>query len=242
MVIVRVHPDLTAVAEAGAALFAEKAAAAQAERGMFHVALSGGSTPKAMFRLLAAEPYLSGIDWSRVSVYWGDERAVGPKSTSSNYRTAREALLRHVKIPAAQIFRIEGERDPAAAAADYEARLRKAWPTAPFPPFDLVYLGMGEDGHTASLFPHSEVLTEEQAWVAAVHVPQLDAWRITLTPPAINAARMVVFLVAGADKAARVQSVLNREHHEHDQPAQMIHPQGVLLWLIDEAASRAKSR
>jgi 6-phosphogluconolactonase len=240
MVIVRVHQDLAALVEAGAALFAEKAAAAQAERGMFHVALSGGSTPRAMFKRLAAEPHRSGIDWARVSVYWGDERAVAPKDSASNYRMARESLLRHVPIPAAQVHRIEGERDPAAAAADYEERLRKIWPNAPFPVFDLVFLGMGADGHTASLFPHTDVLDEQTAWVAAVNVPQLDAWRITLTAPVLNAAHMAVFLVAGADKAARLESVLGRKQHPHDQPAQLIHPQGVLLWLIDEAASGPK--
>lgn len=236
MVIYRIYPDAPTLADGAAQLFADKAAAAQADHGMFYVVLSGGSTPKAMFKRLSAEPYRSKIEWGKVSVFWGDERPVPPKHADSNFKMAREALLRHVPIPPHQVHRMEGERDPQEAAADYEKMLRSIWKDAGHPQFDLIFLGMGDDGHTASLFPHTAALDEKRAWVRANHVPQLDTWRITLTAPAINAARCVAFLVSGESKRVRLHAVLNGEHKPYDQPSQLIKPPRVLIWMLDQDA------
>jgi 6-phosphogluconolactonase len=208
----------------------------------FSVALSGGSTPRALFRLLAAAR--DRIDWSAVHVFWGDERHVPPDHADSNYRMARETLLDHVSIPAANIHRIPGEDpDAAHAAALYEEELVEAFALAPrqLPRFDLVLLGLGAEGHTASLFPDSAALHERERRVVAVFVPKLDAHRITLTPPVLNHAAAVIFLVSGADKAAALAAVLDGEREGERQvdlyPAQIVRPEhGTLLWLVDRAA------
>lgn len=244
---IRVVPDTAALHRAGAEAFAADAIRAVAARGRFAVALSGGSTPKGMFALLAGDPTLRAcVPWEKLHVFWGDERPVGPDHADSNYRMAREALLAHVPIPGTQVFRIRGEApDPAQAAAEYEATLRAALgggadaPDDTLPAFDLVLLGLGPDGHTASLFPGTTALAETRRWVVSNWVGKLDSERITLTAPLLNAARHVLFLAGGDDKAPALKSVLEGPFEPQQLPAQLIHPEaGPLTWLVDAAAAR----
>jgi 6-phosphogluconolactonase len=236
-----IHADPAALARAVAERGAELARAACAARGAFHVALAGGSTPRLLYRLLASE-YRGQIDWSRTHVYFGDERCVGPDHPDSNYGMAREALLRHVAIPPGQIHRIEAEDpDPRAAARRYADLLHRQLPR-PHPhgtvQFDLVLLGLGPDGHVASLFPGTAILDEQRAWVAAVHVDRLQAWRISVTFPVINAARHIVLLVAGDDKASIIRDVIGKPDPAARYPAGRLRPAGELEWFIDHAAAR----
>ena len=205
--------------------------------GRFVVVLSGGSTPRALYRLLATDAYAARIDWSRVHVFWGDERCVPPDDANSNYRMACEALLDHVAIPAPQVHRIHGEDAPHLAAAAYERELRAAFPNGT-PRFDLVLLGMGDNGHTASLFPHLTAVREPARWVVAEHVPEVAMWRVTLTPPALNAAAAVLFIATGAEKASMLRQVLQGPRTPEALPAQSIAPTaGHLTWLVDAAAA-----
>ena len=225
-----------------------------AARGRFTVALSGGSTPRALYRLLASgdEPYHRLIPWDSVHFFWGDERHVPPDHPDSNYRMAREALLDHVPVPAVNVHRIRGEApDAAVAAAAYEEELRGFFQPAPgeAPRFDLVLLGLGPEGHTASLFPGSPALHETGRWVAAPWVEAHHTFRVTLTPPVLNAAARVVFLVSGADKAAALRAVIDFEGDSEGErdvdryPAQVVRPAaGTLLWLVDRAAAGSLSR
>jgi 6-phosphogluconolactonase len=238
---IRIFADVQALSEAAAHEWVRSAHEAVAARGRFTVALSGGSTPKRLYQLLAAEPFRSQLDWGRVEIFWGDERCVPPDHADSNYRMAREALLTHLPIPAEHVHRIEAERsDRDAAARDYEATLARVFgiavSTEP-PAFDLVLLGMGPDGHTASLFPHTAALEETKRWVVANPVPQLHTERLTLTRPILNRAREVLFLVAGADKAERVVEVLTGPADPLRLPSQSIQPEGQLLWFLDRAAA-----
>jgi 6-phosphogluconolactonase len=240
--IIRIFADKEALSEAGAREFVRCAGEACAARGRFTVALSGGSTPKRLYQLLAAEPFRSQVDWGRVEIFWGDERCVPPDHPDSNYRMAREAMLEHLPIPAEHIHRMEAERtDRDAAAQDYQdvlARVFYGKSTGPEPPaLDLVLLGMGPDGHTASLFPHTDALRETRRWVVANHVPQLNTDRLTMTRPALNRAREVLFLVAGADKTERLVEVLTGPADPIRLPSQSIQPDGQLLWFLDRAAA-----
>ena len=234
-----------ALMEAGAAAFVAASRAAITAHGRFVTALSGGSTPRALFALLASERFAASVDWSRVHVCWGDERAVPPDAAASNYRMAREALLDHVPIPASQVYRIRGEDPPMKAAADYEQTLRTLFATPVGPPrpepvarFDLVLLGMGDNGHTASLFPGLHAVREAERWVVAESVAEVGMWRITLTPVVLNAAAEVVFLVGGADKAAMLHRVLDGPVDPDALPAQIVAPHhGRLRWLVDTGAA-----
>jgi len=221
--------DAAALAESAAARFSHAAQEAITERGWFRVALSGGSTPRALFqRLNDTQTYP--VEWGRVHVLWSDERAVPPDHPDSNYHMAHEALLAQVPIPPAQVHRIMAERPPQAAAARYEEVL-DALPGGDT--LDLVLLGMGADGHTASLFPGTAALNEQARRVVENYVPQMSAWRITSTAPYINRARRVWFLVSGADKAATLAAVLHGPHDPARYPAQMIAPHsGQLCWLL----------
>ena len=248
---IEVAADRAALMEAGASAFVATARAAIGTRGRFVTALSGGSTPRALFELLATERFASSIDWSRVHVCWGDERAVPPDAAASNYRMAREALLDRVPIPASQIHRIHGENPPQVAAEAYERALRTLFATPVGPPrsdrgacFDLVLLGMGDNGHTASLFPGLLAVREAERWVVAEFVSEVDMWRITLTPVVLNAAAEVVFVLAGADKAAMLHRVLDGPVRPEALPAQIVAPsRGRLRWLVDtEAAARLEGR
>jgi 6-phosphogluconolactonase len=243
-----IFPTFERLARAAAERFVDTASEAIAANGRFSVALSGGSTPRPVYSLLASEAFAGRIDWAKVHVFWGDERCVPPDDPQSNYRTARGALLDAVPLPPENIHRIRGEDDPERAAAAYERELRTFFGTAPdgktpASGFDLVFLGMGDDGHTASLFPGSPALRETARWVSAQYVESVSMWRITLTPVIINAARNVIFLVSGGDKAERLREVLEEPEQPELLPAQAIKPAGGrLLWLVDEAAAARLKR
>jgi 6-phosphogluconolactonase len=237
-----VEADPAALARRAAQYFVEMAGEAVEAEGRARIAISGGSTPKAAFELLADpnQPWCNRMPWPELDLYWVDERCVPPGDPDSNYRMAREALLDHVPLGPEQIHRIEGELDPASAAALYESELRSTFQLegAENPRFDLVALGLGDDGHTASLFPHTNALHEMTRLVAANHVPQKDAWRITLTWPVINHARSVFFLAAGAEKAAILREVLSGQHDPERLPSQLIWPSsGILTFILDRAAA-----
>jgi len=250
---IKVYPDPTSLAWAAAEHFVAQATEAVAARGLFTVALSGGSTPRSTYALLASadnadrsgrqhpREFALRVDWPRVHVFWGDERCVPPDHTDSNYCMGREVLLDHVPIPRRNVHRIRGEMEPEQAANEYERTLQSffdARPGEPSPQFDLILLGMGGDGHTASLFPGTASVHEEARWVVAHYVDKLSAWRVTLTPVVVNAAAHVTFLVAGAGKAERLHQVLAGRYQPDVLPAQIVRPtDGQLLWLVDAAAA-----
>ena len=230
------------LAQAAAEVFAKYAADGVAARGVARIAISGGSTPKRMFALLAEEPFRSQIDWGKLRLYWVDERCVPPDHADSNYRMTREQLLSKVPLAEENVFRMEGELDPEDAASRYEATLRNTFRLegAEAPAFDLVLLGMGDDGHTASIFPNTSAIDAMGTLVAANHVPQKDSWRITLTWPVINHGRRVVFLIEGGAKAEVLHEVLLGGYDPDRLPAQLIRPEnGQIGLLLDaEAAKR----
>lgn len=231
-----VYPDSARLMQAAADQIVGAAAAAVAARGRFSLALAGGSTPAPLYRLLAAAPYAAQVDWRAVYVFWGDERCVPPQHADSNYRMARETLLSRVPIPEQHICRIHGEDDPAQAALAYERALYAHFGGPPR--LDLALLGMGADGHTASLFPHTPALTERARLAVAVYAAQRGSWRVTLTYPALNAAEQALFLVSGADKADTLRAVLEGPRRPLELPAQGVRPDaGRLLWLADAAAA-----
>ncbi len=233
---VRVYPDAAAVAHALAELFVESAKDAVAKRGMFSVALAGGTTPKAAYQLLGAPPLSNALDWSKVQVFFGDERCVPPEDDRSNYKMAHGAFLEPAGIPAANVHRMRGEEDPETAAAQYRQELLDV--LGERPRFDLVMLGMGNDGHTASLFPGADPLTADDKLVRAVYSESQKQWRVTLTPRAINAARRVVFAVEGAAKAQTLALVREGPRNPTQFPSQIVSPdQGALIWLVDRAAA-----
>jgi 6-phosphogluconolactonase len=235
----RVLPGPADVAAEAAAEVAARAAEAVAARGAFTLALSGGSTPRALYALLAdpARAFAARMPWGSTQILFGDERHVPPGHADSNFRMAREALLARVPVPAENVHRIRGELpDAAEAAAEYASELRAV--LGGVPEIDLVLLGLGEDGHTASLFPGSPALDERERWVAAPWVERLGAFRITLTLPVLERAREVLFLVAGAAKAAALQSALQGSRGAEPVPAARVRPRdGRLLWLADSAAA-----
>lgn len=235
-----VFDNAESIARATAERVAELARTSIEARGLFTVALSGGSTPRRVYELLAGEEFRQGIDWPNVHVLFGDERMVPPDHAESNYRMANEALLSRVPVPAENIHRIDGVGDAAANASAYEAELRGLFGDADWPRLDHVLLGMGDDGHTASLFPGTSALNESRLWVAPNWVEKLGAWRVTLTAPVVNAARHVTFLVSGAGKAVRLREVLKGERDPARLPSQLIRPSdGLLEWFVDrEAASK----
>jgi 6-phosphogluconolactonase len=232
-----VLPDAEELAHQAARRFAELAREAVASRGRFSVSLSGGSSPGQLYKLLTREPYRTQIPWRQVHLFWGDERCVPPDDPGSNYHLAEGALIAQVPVPAENVHRMRGELAPEAAARAYDRELQDFF-CGPRPRFDLVLLGLGEDGHTASLFPGSPLLEEAERLVAPATAVFQDrpAQRITLTLPAINAARQVLFLVSGGAKAQVVQAVL--EGPAGPLPAQWIQPTaGGLTWLLDAAAA-----
>jgi 6-phosphogluconolactonase len=210
------------------------------ERGRFTIALPGGSTPRNLFTLLATNARTS-LPWDRMFFFWGDERHVPPTDPESNYRMAEETLLSKIPVAAGNVFRIAAENPDAAAAAEaYEKTLRKFFALEPgqFPRFDLILLGMGPDGHTASLFPGTAALEEKSKLVVANWVDKLKTSRLTLTLPVLNAARCVAFLVSGMDKAPALHAVLESDAPGEQYPSKLIHPtDGKLIWLLDRAAA-----
>ena len=239
----RVFADEEALSRATAQHFVESIRSAVMARGVARVAISGGSTPKQVFALLADEkqPFRAAIPWDRLRLFWVDERCVPPNHPDSNFGAARELLLSKVPLEPDDVIRIEGELDPEEAAAKYESAIRGHYRLegAQVPIFDLVQLGMGDDGHTASLFPHTEALNEMMRIAVANHVPQQkQSWRVTLTWPVINAAREVFFLIDGAKKADPLGRVLTGAYDPEMLPSQLIQPQnGRLLFLLDRAAA-----
>ena len=237
-----VEPDPAALAYHAAHHLVELAEEAVAARGRVRIAFSGGSTPKATFALLAdpAHPFLQRMPWTELELFFVDERTVPPDHPDSNYRMTKEALLDHISLRPDQIHRIQGELEPEVAAAQYEFDIRRSFRLegAEAPRFDIVTLGMGDDGHTASLFPHTEALNEMGRLVVANQVPQKDTWRVTLTWPVINHAREVFFLIAGADKADRLKEVFLGPKDVERLPSQLIWPaSGILTLILDKAAA-----
>ena len=232
--------DAEAVSQAAAREFVRCAAAVIAERGRFTVALSGGSTPKRLYQLLAEAPHKGAVDWGKLEIFWGDERSVPPDHNDSNYHTADVALLTKIPLSPERIHRMQAEReDRDAAARDYQneiARVFKADPSGPPPAFDLILLGMGPDGHTASLFPHTTALGETAKWVVPNYVPKFSTWRLTMSRPMINKARQVLFLVAGPDKKDPLFEVWTGPTDSARLPSQLIQPEGQLVWYADRAA------
>jgi len=240
---ITVYPDNDSLVKGTTDFIADLAARAIAERGRFTLALSGGSTPNPVYALLATPEYRDRIDWSRVLIFFGDERCVPPDDPRSNYLMAKNALLDHVPLPPDNIFRIRGEDPPEKAAADYIDALQNTFggdPLAGAPPegFDLNLLGMGDNGHTASLFPGLAAVTETFRWVMPLYVEVVGMWRVTMTPVVINASRTVAFLVSGAKKADVLQRVLEGPYQPVVLPSQIVKPaSGELHWLLDEPAA-----
>jgi len=235
---VRVFETAKEVARVAAEQFVELAHRAAAEHGRFAVALAGGNTPRQMYQVLAGDPFRNQIDWKSVHLFFGDERCVPHDHADSNYRMAFDTLISQVDIPVSNLHAIKGEGDPTANATSYDAELRAFFPDLPKPRFDLVLLGLGDDGHTASLFPHTDALRATAEWVVANWVEKLREHRITLTAPAINGAANVTFAVVGAGKAPAVAEVLGGPTQPERLPVQMIKPEaGTLTWLLDSAAA-----
>ncbi len=239
-----VFPTAAALARGAAERVAVVLDGALQAGGNASLALSGGSTPRSLYELLSEPPCRDRIDWTRLHIFWGDERCVPPESAESNYRMAQQTLLRHVKTPPHHVHRMRGELPPAGAARAYELELRSALGAGPdeIPRLSLVLLGLGEDGHTASLFPNTPVLDERRRLIAEVFVERLAASRITMTFPLLNNARTVMFLVSGGSKAAILRSVL--QEHRPALPATGVSPQaGELFWYLDrDAASHLTER
>lgn len=235
-----------ALAEEGAERFRDLAQEAIQDRGRFRVALSGGSTPIAMFGRLAAPPYRDQIDWGALDVFWSDERTVPPDHEECNFRQANEALVRLVPIPDENVHRMRGEAtDPHEAARSYEETIRSVFATGPdeTPAFDLILLGIGADGHTASLFPNTDALDERERLVVANAVPQLQTARLTMTVPLLNAARNVLVLVRGESKAKAVQQSIDGGWDPSETPAQLLRDaDGRVEWLLDPPAAGLLNR
>lgn len=231
-----VEPDAAALARRTAQHFLDVAEHAARTRGRARIAISGGSTPKVAFQLLAdpGQPWLKRMPWDKLDLYWVDERTVPPDDADSNYRMTKEAMLDHVPLKAEQIHRMEGELEPEVAAARYESLLRNTFRLegAETPRFDLIGLGMGDDGHTASIFPHTAAIHEMGRLVTANQVPQKDTWRITLTWPVINQGGSVFFLIGGKNKAELVKEVFTGPRDPERLPSQLIWPAGGILTLI----------
>ncbi len=240
---IHVYPTTPALVEAAAYHLLDHAHQAIAARDSFTLALAGGSTPKGLYAMLATPPFRSQLDWTKVRFFWGDERHVPPDHADSNYRMAHEALLRHLPISAGQVQRVPSELPDAHTVADqYETVLREQFGVAEpdVPRFDLILLGMGPDGHTASLFPGTEAVHETSRLVAAPWVETLQASRITFTPVLLNHARQVTFLICGQAKAETLHAVLEGPFQPDTLPAQIIGPRdGTLTWFVDQEAGGA---
>jgi 6-phosphogluconolactonase len=239
-----VFDSLGSLSKAAAEEFVDVACEAIGARGRFAVALPGGSTPRTLYEHLAKRAFSDRIDWTKVFVLWGDERCVNPDDPRSNYALARSALLDHVPVPESNVRRIEGERGPQAAAEGYERVLGEVFGLrvggGEMPCFDLILLGLGRDGHTASLFVGSPALREERRWVADVTIADMDPRvpRVTLTIPVLNAARRVWFLVSGHGKREALRAALRGAPlHAAPYPASLVRPKGELAWFVDEAAA-----
>ena len=236
--MIRVYNDLETLSQAAAELFVIQSRQASLICGRFSVALSGGSTPRHLYELLATSPYRKRVHWDEVHVFWSDERCVPEDDVRNNARLARQLLLDQVPIPQDHIHTIRCDQSPQQAALQYERELKDFFSTQN-PNFHLVLLGLGENGHIASLFPHTPALNEQEHWVSDVYIPELDMHRVTFTAPFINQASQVVFLVSGLDKASVLERVLEGPYHPSELPAQLIRPNNGAqpIWLVDKAAA-----
>jgi 6-phosphogluconolactonase len=240
-----VGTDIEETARIAAGQFSVLARKVAADNGVVNAALAGGNTPRRLYQLLAAEPFAGLIPWNCIHFFWGDERNVPPGHPESNYSMARESLFAHVPVPPAHIHRIPTGDGTAIEAADlYERVLREKLPIANgLPRFDYVLLGLGANGHTASLFPNRSTLHERQRLVIADHVDEVNSWRVTLTAPILNNAAQVTFLVVGEGKASVIVQVLDGPRNPEATPAQLIVPaHGTLTWILDSAAAGRLTR
>lgn len=237
---IAIYPDIDTISQQAAAYVVRIAREAIVTRGRFTLALSGGGTPKKLYSLLATEPYMSQIDWQLVEIFWSDERCVPPDDPECNYRMAQEVMLSRLSIPVAQVHRMPADRaDLDAASLDYTREMQRVFSTNGIPEFDLLQLGMGPEGHTASLFPHQPSLRETQRLVMPVSVPKPPPDRLTFTPPILNAARNVLFLATGADKADALQAVIEGPFNPDEYPAQIVRPpNGEVTWMVDSAIAQ----
>lgn len=239
---IRIHRDSQAWADAAAEFVLEVGKEAVRANGRFLIALSGGTTPEILYRALTSPAFADRFDWSRTTFFFSDERCVPPDDPRSNYALAKKALFTPLNIMPSQVYRMVGEsHDPQAAASEYEQQLRLATKTAPSvePSLDLVLLGLGEDGHTASLFPGASILRCHQHLIAAIQSPKGPANRLTMTLAAINRASVILFLVTGAGKAGVVRAILDpKTEAERELPAALVAPEeGRLIWFLDQAAA-----
>ena len=236
---IAIYPDIDTLSQQAAQYVVRIASESIADRGRFTIALSGGTTPRKLYGLLGSEPYSSQIDWKLAHIFWGDERCMPPDNPDSNYSMAKEVLLSKIPIPALQVHRMPADQpDREAASYAYTIEMQRTFGTNGMPGFDLIQLGMGPEGHTASLFPHQASLHEKQRLVIPVSVPKPPPDRLTFTPPLLNAARNILFLVTGSDKADALQAVLEGEYQPEEYPAQIVHPpNGEVVWMLDRAVA-----
>ena len=237
---IAIYPDIDTLSHEAAQYIVRIASESIVTRGRFTIALSGGTTPRTLYGLLGGEPYLSQIDWALVHIFWSDERCVPPDSPDSNYHMAHEVLLSQIPIPAQQVHYMPADQpDRYAASQAYAEEMQRTFGTNGIPSFDLIQLGMGPEGHTASLFPHQASLHEQQRLVIPVSVPKPPPDRLTFTPPVLNAARNVLFLVTGADKADALHAVLEGPYQPDEYPAQIVRPpHGEVVWMLDTAVAQ----
>jgi len=230
---VKVLSDIDAVGYEAARIFIGTAERCVSLRGRLNVAISGGSTPIRFFKILSSREYAA-LDWSKIHFFWVDERCVPKEDKESNFKGAWDALLSHILIPEANLHRIKGEASPEIAAKEYEKELAYYFGADTLPAFDLIFLGMGEDGHTASLFPASESLKESNRLTMSVYVEKLKSWRVTLTLPVLNNSHSVVFIVTGKNKTDVLKEILSENESSQRYPAGLIKPEdGNLTWLLD---------
>lgn len=236
---IAIYPDIDTLSQQAAQYVVRIANESIAARGRFMLALSGGTTPRKLYSLLGSEPYSDQIDWKLVHIFWGDERCVSPDNPDSNFFMAQEVLLSKIAIPAFQVHRMPADQpDRDAASQEYSMEMQRAFGTQEIPVFDLIQLGMGPEGHTASLFPHQASLQENQRLVMPVSVPKPPPDRLTFTPPLLNAARNILFLVTGSEKADALQAVLEGAYQPENYPAQIVRPpNGEVVWMLDKDAA-----
>jgi 6-phosphogluconolactonase len=234
---IRIYPDKVSLSQAVTKQFIIRANHAIETSGRFSVALAGGSTPQNSYQLLALPHNANQIDWSKVHLFWGDERNVPADDAASNFMMVKEALLDNVRIPSSNVHRIKGELRATVAAQGYQQALKDFF--GEFPAFNLILLGMGTDGHTASLFPETKALNVTKDWVTADYVKKISSWRITLTYPVINQANTVIFMVSGEEKADTVNEVINGEFKPNLYPSQGVRPiKGEVFWYLDQKSAK----
>ena len=234
-----IYPDADMLSHEAAQYIVRLAQESIVSHGRFTCALSGGSTPRKLYGLLGSEPYRSQIDWALVELFWSDERCVPPDDAESNYHMAQQVLISKIPIPADQVHRMPADQpDGNVASLAYTRDMQSTFGTDGVPSFDLIQLGMGPEGHTASLFPHQPSLHEQQRLVMPVVVPKPPPPRLTFTPRILNAAKQVLFLVTGAEKADAVHAVLEGGYQPDEYPAQIVQPvKGEVTWMLDKEAA-----